>query len=329
MSALTDAQIEFLKKFHQGFMTDKEINWYHGNRGWESVLGSPVSEVIDLFKRECLISRLDPDSDLFRIASIALQVPQIKELLRGMNAKVSGTKDVLLKRCIELSRQSVRSIIPEESYWVATPRGGEVVDIYLQIKREALINCEDDVLISLANRDYSAAAKRRANYNSTLVFPPGMGCSWSDWDTKRDVEILDYIYSKKPMALALYHPNEINDARLLAALMHLFGGKVSSRLYGLASASPNDGTAGIKSQERKQNERIARLLLFYAIGQVNLSQWKSDGHGFVRVSPCDSSCDSCKELAKRSYPLSNAPQLPNSLCSSPSGCRCSYIPAAR
>jgi hypothetical protein len=329
MGVLTDAQIEFLKKFHQGLMTDTLINHYAGNSGWESVLGSTIPKIIHMFKREKLITLVDPDADLYRIAEVVLRVPDIKELLKGMNAKVSGSKPVLLKRCIDLDERSVRELIPNESYWIVTQQGGEIVDKYLEAKGAAQIKCEDEVLGFLANADYSGAARRRADFNSTLVFPPGMGCSWPDWDTGRDEEILSYIYSRKPMALALYHPNQINETRPLAALMHLFGGKVSSRLYALVCGSSNGEGADTKLHTRKQKEGIARLLLFYATGQANLREWKSHGYGFVRVSSCGDSCDSCKELSKRSYSVGTAPQLPHSLCAMPFGCRCSYIPIVK
>jgi hypothetical protein len=326
MASLSDAQLEFLKKFRQGVMSERDIVHYVGNSGWEAVLGSSITLVIQAFKRDNLIHRLSPDSDLILIAASKLRSPDLKKFLSARNAKVSGTKDQLVHRCIELDFKAVQAMIPEDTYWATTEHGDALVDEHLGAKLAAQSKCEDDVLALLSINDYASAAKRRAAYNASLTFSPGMGCSWTDWDIKRDVEVVKYIYEQCPLALTLLHPGDVSRARPLAAVMYLFGGKVSARLYSLVDERNPDVIGG---KSRKHQESIARLLQFYAIGRANLRQWKAEGIKAVKVASCDDSCEGCKQLSKRSHQIDNAPQLPYSLCTSSCGCRCCYLPEVR
>lgn len=326
MASLSDAQLEFLKKFRQGVMSERDIVYYVGNAGWEAVLGSSIPLLIQAFKRDSLIHRLNPDSDLILIAASKLRSPDLKMFLSARNAKDSGTKDQLVHRCIELDFKAVQAMIPEDTYWATTEHGDALVDAHLGKKLAAQSKCEDDVLALLSINDYAAAAKRRAAYNASLTFSPGMGCSWTDWDIKRDVEVVKYIYEQCPLALTLLHPGDVSRARPLAAVMYLFGGKVSARLYSLVDERNPDVIGG---KTRKHQEAIARLLQFYAIGRANLRQWKAEGIKAVKVTSCDDSCEGCKQLSRRSYQIDNAPQLPYSLCTSSYGCRCCYVPVVR
>ena len=326
MASLSDAQLEFLQKFRQGVMSDKDLVHYDGNSGWEAVLGSSIPLVVQAFKRDNLIYCANLDSDLILIAASKLRTPDLKTFLRARNAKVSGTKDELVQRCIELDFKEVQAMIAEDTYWATTEHGDALVDEHLGTKLAAQSKCEDDVLALLSINDYATASKRRAAYNASLTFSPGMGCSWSDWDIKRDVEVVTYIYEQCPLALALLHPGEVRRSRPLAAVMYLFGGKVSARLYSLVEEQNPDVIGG---KTRKHQEAIARLLQFYAIGQANLRQWKAEGIKAVKVTSCDDSCERCKQLSRRSHQIDNAPQLPYSLCTSSYGCRCCYVPVMR
>ena len=95
MASLSDAQLEFLQKFRQGVMSDKDLVHYDGNSGWEAVLGSSIPLVVQAFKRDNLIYCANLDSDLILIAASKLRTPDLKMFLRARNAKVSGTKDEL------------------------------------------------------------------------------------------------------------------------------------------------------------------------------------------------------------------------------------------
>lgn len=326
MASPSDAQLEFLKKFRQGVMSNKDIDYYIGNSGWEAALRSSIPRVIQTFKKEDLIRRLELDSDLILIATTKLRTPDLKAFLKVRNAKVTGTKGELAQRCIGLDLKAVQAMIPEDTYWATTQHGEALVDEHLVAKLSAQSKCEDDVLALLTINDYASAAKRRASYNASLTFSPGMGCSWSDWEIKRDVEVLQYTYDQCPLALTLLHPGDVRRVRPLAAVMYLFGGKVSARLYSLVDEQNPDDSGG---KTRKHQEAIARLLQSYAIGQANLRQWKAEGIKAVKVASCDDSCEGCRKLSKRSHQIDNAPQLPYSLCSSSCGCRCCYVPVVR
>ena len=172
-------------------MSDKGLVHYVGNSGWEAVLGSSIPLVVKAFKRDNLIHRVNLDSDLILIAASKLRTPDLKTFLRARNAKVSGTKDELAQRCIELDFKEVQAMIAEETYWATTEHGDALVDEHLGTKLAAQSKCEDDILALLSINDYASASKRRrAAYNASLTFSPGMGCSWTDWDIKRNVELL-------------------------------------------------------------------------------------------------------------------------------------------
>lgn len=59
----------------------------------------------------------------------------------------------------------------------------------------------------------------------------------------------------------------------------------------------------------------------------NLVEYRVDGVRQIAVGTGDDSCETCKALDGKTFPIDDAPVLPIAGCTHPSGCRCAYMPA--
>lgn len=67
-------------------------------------------------------------------------------------------------------------------------------------------------------------------------------------------------------------------------------------------------------------------LLEYSYHAIALKNYRNDPYVIaVRISVDDDACPVC-QMARGSYPIDQAPQLPIQGCSHPNGCRCAYEP---
>ena len=322
---MTEARIMFLSKFQDRPVSQEDINYYESNQGWLEVLGKRPLELRVEYEEDGLIERLNAQDHLEVLMSGLLSVAALKEGLASLGFKKTGKKIELVHRLVSVDREAAIRLLPKGARWGTTKKGGALVDTYRANKQAEQERLEDDLLGMIAKKMYSLASKRRAEYNARQVFPPGLGCSWDNWDTSRDTHILESIRNLTPEALS-HRPGEtLEPARMLAALSYLLGSKLSSRLYGLIFRQ--DTSPAKDSRSEASND--ARLLVVFAIGKANIEEWKlSSACEFVKVLDAGSdSCRACRAQSKKKYPIGQPPELPNRLCTNPIGCRCCYVPA--
>ena len=153
-----------------------------------------------------------------------------------------------------------------------------------------------------------------AEYEAGQVFARGMGVNWMHYDPTRDVEILQNIYGNKPQILNRLDDSKLDSLRLGTAMMLLWGTNKASRWI------PVDLETGLSMG----TEVAAMMVLFDALSVARLKQFKEMGIEYVEVLGNPDSCESCKEIAGKTYRLSQAPTLPNPNCQV--GCRCIHLP---
>lgn len=321
-----EARIMFLQKFKDGLMSQADISYYDSNQGWLSALGVSPSELIDEYKARGLIARLNANEHLHILMNALLSVATLKEGLASVGSKKTGRKSELVDRLIEVNREVATKLLPSDIRWSVTEEGDKLVNAYRAKKKEEKESLEDDLLDLISNKKYLQASIRRAEHNARQVFPPGLGCSWDDWDTERDVRILETINSLTPQVLLDRSSDDLQPARLIASLSYLMGSKLSSRLHGLIYQHGNDKAEALGSSPA-HNE--ARLLQTFAIGKVKLDEWRDlNICRFVKILDAgDDSCPECRVHAKKKYSIDRAPELPSKICTHPIGCRCCYVPA--
>lgn len=311
-----EARIMFLQKFQSCAMSAEEIVSYDSDDGWTSALNALPSQLVFQYKKDGLIEQLELSLHLKTLMDGLVTVASLKKMLGSLGCKKTGRKSDLIDRLIEADRDAAISMLPVGPRWGVTEKGSVLINNYREKKKSEKEKLEDDILALVANKLFLRASERRAEYNSRQVFPPGLGCSWGDWNTGRDTSILDAIWSSAPEVLANRPESALEASRMYASLDYLLGSAPSRRLCGLF---PYD--------ECTQSD--ARLLASFAINKVNIEEWKRTSLlEFVQILDSgDDSCEACKALANKVYPVDQAPELPTCVCSHPYGCRCVYAPS--
>jgi hypothetical protein len=309
-----EARIMFLNKFQDRPLSAEEIVYYDSDDGWTSALDCLPSDLAGLYESDGLIEEYTPHTHLQSLMNGLLTVAMLKEALSSLGRKTTGKKSDLIDRLIEADKDAAISMLPTCPRWGVTVMGKSLVDKYRAMKKLEREKLEDDLLRLISGKLFLQASKRRADYNSQQVFPPGLGCSWEDWDNIRDARILDAIWSLTPEALSARASDSLDASRSFASLQYLMGGALSARLCNLI---PHTNATAIE----------ARLLSSFAINRVRIEDWKnSTAVEFVKILDCGSdSCDFCNSLSKGVYPINEVPELPCKLCSHPLGCRCVYV----
>lgn len=320
-----EAKIMFLQKFQDRPMSLDEILYYESNQGWLDALGKSPLELKSEYEASGLIEELNTKDHLRALMSALLTVAALKESLALVGCKKSGNKVELIDRLIEADRGTAIKSLPNGVRWGVTEKGSELVNAYRAKKKDEKEWLEDKLLELASSKRHLEAATLRAEYNARQVFPPGLGCSWDNWDTARDVRILESISSLTPEVLSCRSSDALGTARLVATLSYLMGSKLSSRLHGLILRNASDCLQSLQSSSVHDE---ARLLEKFAIGKANLDEWRASADcKFVRILDAgDDSCQACKAHSQRKYAIEEVPQLPSKACTHPIGCRCSYVP---
>jgi len=321
-----EAKIMFLQKFQDRAMGQEEIIYYESDQGWLAALGKSPVELIGEYEASGLIQQLNTKDHLGFLMNALLTVAALKEGLASAGCKKTGIKTELIERLIEANREGVIKLLPSGVRWGVTEKGAEMVTAYRAKKKEVKERLEDELLDLVSNKNYLQASTRRAEYNARQVFSPGLGCSWDNWDTSRDVRILQIISGLTPEALSCRLTKALRPARLMAALSYLMGSRLSSRLNDLILRHCNDSDEVLQSAPVHDD---ARLLEAFAIGKANIDEWKTSSVSrFVRILDAgDDSCPACRAHSKKKYKIDEVPELPIKACTSPIGCRCCYVPA--
>ena len=174
-------------------------------------------------------------------------------------------------------------------------------------------------------RDFSQAKRVVAKYEANQVFPRGLGIDWdreSLLTNPRDIYILKSIFEDLPTVAKGLDPQVIDQFRLAAGVMHLWGSDkiAKSLLEGFGELS-----------NKFENIDFARMLWSSAVNKVELIEYRELANSLgekkykVEIDTANDEyvCDACKKLAKKKYPLfSDVPELPHPGCTH--ACRCGY-----
>lgn len=300
-------------------MSISDIEYYYGNQGWEEALGMPVSEAFSLFRHEYLVCALDPATDPYRLASYLLSVPKLKALLKPHGAKISGKKEDLINRLLELNPDLLAVAMPNQLFFIASEAGNALIEARMSARRAKREQCELRILDSLVQGKTVDAIHAWNQYAEGEPFKLIVDGSRFD----REVNIINTIkYSACGYLRSRLAPEDVDALRAFAAITHLCG-------KNLSEASLEKLRPDIESFKQRgydlPMETAARMLTFFAIGQENLRNFKKLGYGFASTISCSESCEFCKAQSGIRRQLEQIPELPHQGCTHPSGCRCTYL----
>ncbi|MGD0854449.1 MAG: SAP domain-containing protein [Dehalococcoidia bacterium] len=290
----------------------------HGQRqeyseSWGNVLGEPSNQAITRFINEGSLTTADLNDHL----SYKYKVPELKDMLKQRGLPVSGRKDEMIQRLVQVDTDGMRKAVAELTLLKCTQRGQEIAEQYLVAEKEKRSNVEKQVIEYLRQRRFREASLTVAAYESEQVFSRGMGVDWRHYNPSHDIERLETIFRSKPKIVAQLRDEKLEALRIGAAMMELWGTNTAMKWL------PDNFETGLSID----NDAAARMFLFQAGNQAQLESYRKEGVSpYVEILATSESCDSCKRLEGKRYKLSNAPELPNPHCTHKLGCRCVYLP---
>ena len=170
---------------------------------------------------------------------------------------------------------------------------------------------EEEILKALQKRDLKKAVRLsssqetpHSDHDFPVIDSPGI-----------TYQVLWVMFNRKPKILRGIRKDKLQALRVATGITFLFGENDASEWL------PPDFDTGIQMP----SEVAGRMLLFFALSQRNLADYKESGVVTgVRVLSTDDSCPACKAISKKLYKLSKAPELPYEKCTHELGCRCAY-----
>jgi hypothetical protein len=296
-----------------GFVHPRDPFDFTKYRDWESVLGEPPRQAIERFSKEGLVEI----ADLVGTLSYKYGVSELKAMLRQRGLLVSGRKDEMIQRLVDADPEYMKENVAGLTCLVCTQHGMELADKYNAAEKEKRMRIEQQTIEYIRKRDFEKASLIVIAYEVEQVFPRGM-VDWEHHKPDREIGLLNTIFDNKPKILAKLGNDKLEDLRIGAAMMVLWG-KNKARQW----LPPNFETG-----TSMDADTTARMFEFYALNQATLRQWRESGLVvYVNIfNNCPDSCDSCKKLLNKKYKLDEIPELPHEHCTNEMGCRCLVNP---
>jgi len=280
---------------------------------WENVLGELPKHAIERFTNEGLVE----SANLIGTLSAIYGASELKDMLRQRGLPVSGRKDVMIQRLIEKDPNGMKKNAAGFTVLVCTQHGKDLADNYITAEKEKRVQVEQQTMECIRKRDFKKASLTVVAYELEQVFPRGM-VDWEHHKPDREIELLNSIFGGKPKILAKLGNGKLEDLRIAAAMMALWGKNDVKEWL-----SPD-----FETELSLDANVTARMFFFYAIHQHSLKQWRESSFvvGVYIFNNISDSCDACKKLLNTKYKLDEVPELPYEHCTNEMGCRCLVNP---
>lgn len=298
-----------LSKFRHG---DAPKGYEHAEY-WESALKEKPQKAIQRFLKE---EMLEP-AELTELLNFKFKVSELKRMLKKRQLKVSGCKSELIKRLIGSDEEEMTEITKDLEILKCSIEGERLADYYLKEEKRKREKAEKEVIRLLRHREFLKAIRIVTKFESSQVFPRGLGVDWNNYSGESDVDVLQVIFGKIPGILNGIDEGCLESLRLAAAMMQLWGtNRVRPWL-------PNDLKTGI----HLDGDVAARMFVFHALHLRNIKQYKNAGIKTIEILGINdaNACSACRKISGKKYNINKVPELPNPNCTSEIGCRCTTV----
>ncbi|MDD4651232.1 MAG: SAP domain-containing protein [Methanothrix sp.] len=267
--------------------------------GWETVLKEPPKKALDRFLDEGLIR----PSGLHGKLDHEFKLPALKTLLKDRTLKVSGKKEDLIERLIELDAPGMEKLVKGQLVFECTERGLERSKSYLDEEKKKKTAVEMQVFQALQNHEFDKACQIANSYHKQEVFSSEIGC---------DSTFIKSIFVVKPKILKKFNDHQLNALRIVAGMMQLLYCRKASDWL----------PSGFNLDSHLKAESAARMLIFHCYYLKNLNGLKGSGFKKAKIFVVEDSCEHCKKLKDKTYAINKVPELPFEECTCEMGCRC-------
>jgi hypothetical protein len=308
---LSKAELLLLSKFRR----PHAIEDYSKSESWKYVLRREPERVIrDFYKNNLIEIAGLPDRVSFRYT-----VGDLKRILRKKGLPVSGKKFDLISRLIDIVPLEMDTATKNIEVFVCSEVGREISESFISEENNKREKAELLVVEALKNRAFETASKLVAEFEAQQIFPRGMGIDWEHYDAKRDIMILELIFSSYPKILKSVSKENIRVLQFFAAQMHLWG----------RNNVIKNQKAPKQIKSHLDINAASRMILFFALSKKNVLEYRKSGMKKVKVvSYVNDShvCDYCQSMHNSYYDIDNFPEVPLENCVSDIGCRCIVEP---
>jgi len=306
-ASLTRAERKFLGQFIAGLVFDPRQGTH-----WDEVLSLPRAKLIGRFVADGLVE----PADLGTKINGRFTGAELKLLLKERGLAVSGRKDACIARLIAADREGSAALVRGIDAYVCTPSGKQIAEEFAAAEKQEAGRARATSLERLRDKDLSGALKAVYQFERRQVFSRGVGCDWFRDPSPEETARVRYVLEARPQILKDVAEGDWPVLQIAAAMMQLWGESKGSEWL------PAD-CIGASNLDR---EVAVRMVMFAGLTRADLTQYAHAGIKQVEVLDCgDSSCPACRKLAKRKYRVSQAPVLRCPECTSPMGCRCTFV----
>lgn len=303
---LSPAGLLFLSKF----LSPSEIGAVGSIERWNSLLEGDATEVIDRFLQSGLLEKVTPD-----LVSLlcSRSSNDLKAYAKERGLPQSGTKPVLARRLAKADAEGMVRLFRGKTYFSCSSVGRDLAERFLEAGARAEEQARDQSLAAVRQQKFEEACQVVASFEASRVCGRGVGINWQQYDPSRDSRILRLIFSQRLMRRGQIDENALENIRVAAAMMHLWGTNNPKRY--LEASLSRDGIDW---------EVESRAVLSRALGTIRLQEMKSAGIQRIRVlgSGDTADCQVCRSDDEVVYLIAEAPVLPHDGCSCRTGCRC-------
>jgi hypothetical protein len=292
------------------FLQPRTVEDFTNADGWQEVLKESPQQAIKRFISDGALLRADLSEHL----SYKFKAAELKNMLKQRGLPISGRKDEMISRLVQADPEGMKKAIEGLNLIQCSEQGSRLAESYLNSEKEKRAKVEQQVMDVVKKRAFQEACRLVAGFEAKQVFPRGMNIDWKNYDTSRDVAILNNIFGSLPKQLGNLRPGPVEQFQVAAGMIYLWGishGKewaMINKTTGLAFGS----------------DMIIRMLVSYGLYRHEIANYKRIGVKKARILTCNDSyvCGACQELASRTYTLSEIPEVPYEKCTCEFGCRC-------
>jgi hypothetical protein len=294
------------------FLNGNSPKSFYGVEYWKTALGEKPDKIIKNFIREGLLDT----AGLSEKINYKYKASDLKKILKERELKVSGHKEELIQRLIDNDIKVMTEATKDIDLYQCTSTGKQLAENYLTDEKDKRESVEREVLKLLSQKDYPNAAQIVAKYEASQVFPRGMGIDWKNYDGASDVESLEMIFNLKPSILQGIDENRLEQIRIAAAMMKLWGTNKARQWL------PDDFDTGISL-----DKYTACFMLIHHARHLNFIRGYKEAKEMglnikIEIVGTHDSCFECKKIQSKIYNLEDLPEIPYPECKHESGCRC-------
>jgi hypothetical protein len=301
---------KFLRPKAPSYFTESQDPSGRRTSGWTAALGeTPSSAIKHLLEQGYFVRCGDlTGPELSAAIDTSCTVAEIRPLLQTHQLRTSGRKAELIERLAQEFPETLRSVLRDRGLVQCSGAGR----LFAQQWTDRVATLLADVRGDLERKAFGEAAERSIAFDDELGFP-----KW-EFEGRPEGAQLARIAQANPAILRGVPPAVLENLRFTTELCYVCG-----RYYTPPSGESVEGSP-------LPSDAAVRMVLFSANWQRSMEQFRLAGITHVEhfaVVEDPNTCETCKQLHGRKWPVGEAPELPHPGCmNSILGCRCLYSP---